>query len=169
MTLLSRKDINVDVIFRPTSQMGMSALDIILKHKELSDRYGSTWLGTNLNFSQFKIRYIDKNGYDIRVLFVNNDNEEKEHIVIYSAELIDIITYSNRRRGSVRYDENLIPIYYIFDDKKCWLKLTNFKKLRKDEIKIQDYKLLFRADEVSVEDSLKNGQCCLMYAYREII
>lgn len=169
MKLIDRNDINVDIIFKPTSKLNMNVEDIILRHKEVSDLYGSTWLGTNQNFSEHKIREIDKNGYDIRVLFVSNETEDREHRIIYSAELIDITTYTNREKGSVRYHNNLVPLYYIFDSKKCWLKLTNFKKLRREEINIRDYKLLFRKDEVNVEESLRSGQCCLMYAYREII
>lgn len=169
MKSIDRNDINVDIIFKPTSKLNMNVEEIILMHKEISDIYGSTWLGTNQNFSEDKIREIDKNGYDIRVLFVSNENDDREHRVIYSAELIDITTYANREKGSVRYHNNLVPLYYILDTKRCWLKLTNFKKVRGNKINIRDYKLLFREDEVKVEESLRKGQCCLMYAYREII
>ena len=167
MTTLERKDITIDIIFKPISKYDMSAEEIIIKHKEVSDRYNSVWLGTDLNFSEKRIRLIDKNGHNLRVLFVTNETEYKNYRVIYSAELIDIKTYESGRKGTVTYDNNLIPIYYILDNKRCWLKLTNFKKLLKDEIEIEDYKLLYRRDEVMVKDSLENGQCCLMYVYKE--
>lgn len=169
MTVLDRKDVEVDVIFKvvPKTQNCKDAEAIILNHKEIADRFGTVWVGTNQNFSEDKINLIRKNGNQMRLLFVSNETDKRKHEVLYTADLIDIETYSKRKRGTVSYDNNLVPLYYILEKKRVWFKVSNFTKLSSSEISLGDYRLLFKRSNASIEEILDKGQCCLMYAYRE--
>lgn len=163
MSRLDRRDITVDIIFKPTPKFNMGVEDIILEHEKLCKQSGAVWLGSCVKSSEKTIRLIDEKEHDIRFVFVAE--KTGDYKAIYTADLIDIKIYKGEQKGYLN-DNIPCPEYYKFEEKKGWFKLTNFKKLAEGEVNLDDYKLLFWSDKKVVSKSIKSRPC-LLYAYKK--